>query len=98
MEKKDLSEKEGRDAKKYLFWAFLLLLIVFSYFILKDYLIALISAFVLAYLIRPIHLKIEKRTGNGLAGFASIFLILAVIIIPFWFVFNALIDQAIYYF
>ena len=59
--------------KNYLFLAIIILLIVISYFILKPFLIAIISAFILAFLIKPIYTKYKLLT--------SLFLILSILIL-----------------
>ena len=77
---------------------FLLLLIIMSYIILKPYLIALVSAFILAYLVRPIYSRLEGKIGKNMAALISILVILALIIVPTWFVVNVLVKQTAGYF
>ncbi len=98
MEKRAGGKEIVKNSNKYFFWAFLLLLIILCYLILKSYLVALISSFILAYLVRPVYLRIERKSGKNLAAIICILLILAVVLIPTWFVFNALIQQTGGYF
>ena len=86
------------DFRKYSFWIFAFALFVLSYFILRPYLIALISAFILAFLIRPLDKKLEKIFGKKLAAFVSVVLVLIVFILPFALIFGTILRQAQNYF
>lgn len=77
-----------------LFWAVIVCLIVLSFFILEPFIIPLVSAFVLAYLIKPIYSKLEKISNKHLAAAISIILAIGIIIVPIILVSSALISQA----
>lgn len=85
------------DFKKYFFWSFVAVLVVLSYVILKSYLIALISAFVLAYLVRPLHKRLKGKIGDSFAAIVSILLILVILIVPIVLVIEGVVQQAYYY-
>ena len=59
-----------------------LLLLVLSYFLVKPFLVALVSAFILAYIVHPLHKKISHATGEKIAAILSVILALVVILIP----------------
>lgn len=71
-----------QSLKKYLFWVIVIILFILSIFIIKPFIIALISAFILSYLIRPIHEKFSLKFNKKLSAIICILLILIIIIIP----------------
>jgi len=79
MKKEDASRGNER---KYIFWAVVLLLLILSYWIIKAYIIALISAFILAYLVRPIYNRFNRKMGKGLSAALSIFLVVVILMLP----------------
>ncbi len=79
--------------KKYLFLAIIILLIVISYFIIKPFLIAVISAFILAFLIKPIYTKLCKTLNRSLSALISVVITLAIIIIPLLLIIQKLLKQ-----
>src|SRR3989344_5158045 len=86
-------EKEKKEAK-YLFWAIVILLIFLSYLIVKPYLVAIISAFILAYLARPIYIKTEKKLGKKIAAALSLTIVSLLVIIPLLIVVAGITEQA----
>lgn len=90
-----MEAKENGDLlKKYLFWIMLALLLFMSYLILKPYLIALISAFILAYLINPVYLFFNKSMSKYLSALLCVFTILLVAILTVLFILTNVINQA----
>ncbi|MBS3099514.1 AI-2E family transporter [Candidatus Pacearchaeota archaeon] len=75
-------EFHKKESGKYFFWAAVVLLIVLSYLILKSYFVALVSAFVLAYLVRPMQIKLKKIFGVSASAFISIAITLLIIVLP----------------
>ena len=57
-------------------------LIFLSYLIIKDFIIPLVSAFILAYLVKPIYNKINPKLGSTLSAIICIILIISIIIVP----------------
>lgn len=80
--------------KKYFFVALVVLLIVFSYLILQPYFVALISAFILGFLIRPVHRYFAKGIGDVGAAWACIILLIVVIFLPLGILTGALAKEA----
>ncbi len=89
-----MEKRDSQVIKKYLAYAIIILLIVFSYLILKPYLIALISAFLLAYLTLPLFNVLKKRVGKRLAALICIITVLILIILPLAIVVNGVTQQA----
>lgn len=71
-----------KELRKYLFWGISAILIFLSYLIIKDFLIPLISAFILAYLSKPIYDKLHKKLGKTLSAAICVILIILIIIVP----------------
>ena len=73
---------EISNLNKYLFWATIVILTVISYFIIKPFIGALIVAFILSYLIRPVYLTLRKKINHRISGLLSILLVIIIIIAP----------------
>jgi len=80
-------------SKKYLFWVIIAAIIIISFFVLKDFIIALITAGVLAFLLRPLHLKLSKKIPEKISAFLVILLALIVIILLLGFVVVSLTEE-----
>ncbi|MBU0957345.1 MAG: AI-2E family transporter [Nanoarchaeota archaeon] len=81
------------DIKKYLFWAGIAVILVLAYFVIKSYIIPLISAFILAYLVKPIYEKLKNHTGKILAALLCILLIITLIIVPIGILISGVVNQ-----
>lgn len=96
--RKILHENFDKDSfKKYFFWAIVAVLIVLSYLILKSYFVALISAFILSYLVRPTHVFLKKRIGNIVSAVVLIILLIVVLIVPFVLVIGGVVGEVYSY-
>jgi len=82
------------EFNKYFFWAAVVVLLFLSYKILRPYLIALVSAFILAYLVRPIYVRLERKTGKGAAALLSILFVLIIILLPIGLIVAGVTQQA----
>src|SRR3989344_3256063 len=80
--------------KKYAFWTITVLLIIISLWIIKPFIIAIISAFILAFLIKPVFDKLARNTGKTFASFISIIIVLGILIIPITLIITATLNQA----
>ncbi len=65
-----------------IFWTIMAILFFLSFLIIRPYLTALISAFVLAYLIQPFYVFLRKRMNRHLAAFLALALPLLILAIP----------------
>jgi predicted PurR-regulated permease PerM len=73
---------QKEELKRYLPLAIVAVLIFISFLIIKDYIIPIITAFILSYLVLPIHNKLSKKIPKKLSAAISIILILVIILIP----------------
>jgi len=87
----------NHNTKKYAFWAVVVLLVWVAFLMLKQYFVALISAFILTHLTRPLYLILEKKTGKRIAALLSVLAVFVVVILPLAFVFGSLTTQAATY-
>ncbi|RMD67668.1 AI-2E family transporter [Candidatus Pacearchaeota archaeon] len=87
-----------REIKKYSILLTFFFLLVVSFYIVKSYLTALLSAFIFAYLVFPIHKRMRKTLGNSFSALISVALVLGVIFIPSLLVFGGIAQQIISYF
>jgi len=86
--------KKRKMGHQFLAWTIIILFIVLTYFIIKPYIIAIISAFILAYLSRPIYLRIQKKLGKKTAAAISLIIISLIVIIPLLIVIGGVTEQA----
>jgi len=85
--------KRGYNPKKYFFWAVIFLLLILSYFIIKPFLISIISGFVLAFLIKPVFDKLKKIFPESFVGILCLLIFILMLIIPIFFLTKTIIDQ-----
>ena len=91
-----MSEKEPisrHELRKYLFWVIIIGLIVVSYFIIQPYIVPLISAFILAYLSRPVYLKLNKHMPDSAAATLCILMIFIIVLVPLAFIIGGIATQ-----
>ena len=79
---------------KYVFWTAIAILLILSYFIVKPFLIALISAFILAYLIKPVYSYLFLRIGKKTSALICVLIIILMIILPIATIIGGIISQA----
>ncbi len=84
---------KDKEISKYFFWAVLAILILLSYFIVKSYLIPLVSSLILAYLSLPIYRKLSAKINKRLSALLCILLIFIIVVVPIMFATTALIQQ-----
>lgn len=73
---------EEREVKKYLVLGIFAVLFILSYYIIKPYIIVIISSFILAYFLLPVNKKISRAMNKNLASFISILIFVLIILIP----------------
>ena len=86
-------KKEVRD--NYFLLSALALLLFLSYKIISPYLIAVINAFILAYLIKPLYSLINKKFNKPISAITSMILAALVFIIPAYFVIKKIATETI---
>jgi len=87
-------EKEDYLPSKYIFLSIVTILIIVSFFIIKQYIVAIINAFVLAYLTKPLFNIISRKTNKTLAAAFCILAILIIIILPLGLIIGSLSKEA----
>jgi predicted PurR-regulated permease PerM len=85
---------EKEVLQRYAFLALAILLLVISYFILKPYIVALLSAFVLGFLIKPFHGSLSRKVGEKISAWACILLLLLIILLPLGIIAGTLMKDA----
>lgn len=86
--------KEDLSIKRYFFWGIILILIILSYLIVESFIIPLVSAFVLAYLVLPVQNYLKKKINKNLAALVCILIIILLVMIPISILATSLITQA----
>jgi predicted PurR-regulated permease PerM len=75
--------KEGlKEFSKYFLIGIVILLLFVSYKIIEPYLIVLISAFVLSFIIFPLYSKLKKHLGETFSALICVFIVAVLIILP----------------
>jgi predicted PurR-regulated permease PerM len=82
------------DLKKYIPIAIIVVLVFLSFLIVRDFIIPIISAFVLAYLIKPVYDKLELKIPKPLAAIICIILIILIIFVPLAGITGGIISQS----
>lgn len=82
------------DLQKYIPIAVIIILIILSFLVIRSYILPLISAFILAYLVKPVYDKLSKKFPKALSSTVCVILILLVIFIPFAAIVGGIINQA----
>lgn len=89
--KKSYKEEE---LKKYFLFAVVFLLLFLSFKIIQPYLIIILSAFILAYLVLPLYNKLNKKLSARLSAVICVLLILAAVLLPLAGIVGGIINQA----
>lgn len=91
---KFLNYRDGQNAQKFLFLAILAILVLVSYFIVKPYIVALISAFILAFLFLPLHKWLITKTSKTISAGIILILITLLILAPLGLIIASIVQQA----
>jgi len=89
---------DSMEFKKYFLWAIVVILLFLSYKIIRPYFIALISAFVLAYLMRPVCVGLERGFGRKISALICVFIVILIILVPIGLVLGGTVQQVNRYF
>ena len=77
----------------YLFWAVLIGFLLLSVLMVLPFVGAIISAYILAYLVRPIFLRLAPRFGNTPAALFCLLVTIIVIVVPIGLIAVGILDQ-----
>jgi len=84
---------------KYFFIALFVLIVLVSLFLIKSFVITIITGVLITYIFYPLYKKIlNALRSENLAAFITILIVVIIIFIPLIFVANALINQSIQFF
>jgi len=87
--------KEVKDKlNQYLFLVIIAIMLFLSYKILKPYLIALISAFILTFLTLPLYKLLNKKINGSISAVLCIIIIFLIILIPVSAIIGSMAKQA----
>ena len=89
-----MREKDVQKINKYIFWAVITILVILSYLIIKSFIISLVSAFILAYLTKPVFNYISPALGKKISALFCIILVIMIIILPLVAIASGIINQA----
>jgi predicted PurR-regulated permease PerM len=89
-----MEEKEVQRFRRYIFWGAIASLMLLSYFVIKPFIIPIISAFILAYLTKPLHNYLSPKIGKGFSALISVVLVIIIIIIPLIAIIGGILNQA----
>ncbi len=78
---------------KYIVIISLITLGLISFMMIKSYLLALLGAFIISYLVRPLYNNLEKKTSKKIAAVITIIIFLSVIATPLIWTFKEIIFQ-----
>jgi predicted PurR-regulated permease PerM len=85
---------KSEEIKKYIPLTIIFLLIILSFFIIKSFILPLITAFILSYLIKPVYNKLNKNFSKSISAIISILIVFILIFIPFTGMITGTIQQA----
>lgn len=80
--------------KNYLLWAFILGLLALASLIVLPFIIAILSAYLLAYMTRPLYVRLVRVVRPSLASFFCIVAIVTVIVVPLTLLVIGIVNQA----
>ena len=87
---------ESNYLKKVSSLAILILLIVLSFLLLRPILLSIIFGILLAFIFSPVYNKLYFWTGmKNFSAFIMCFILIVLVLVPFWFITPILIDQSI---
>ncbi len=81
------------EIHRYLPIIILLALVTVSFFIVKSYIVALIGAFILSYILYPIHKRLEKKIPSSLSALITLIGAIAIIFLPIILVIKEIVYQ-----
>ena len=77
----------------YLFWAVVIGFILLSALMVFPFIGAIISAYILAFLVRPLSVKLRPRFGRTISALICIIVVIFLVIVPVSFISLQLLDQ-----
>ena len=86
---------EKTEIKKYYVIVFLIILVYLGYLIIKDYIPALLTSFILAYLFFPLYKKLRTiAKSEVISSLLVTILVISILLLPLGFIANSLIKES----
>ena len=82
-----------KEAKKYILFATIALILVLAYKIVSPYLIIIFSTFIISYMVRPLFKRINKKVNKHMSALVCILVILLILIIPLAAIINGMVGE-----
>lgn len=89
-----MDEQKRNQWKKTLFWGVVAGLLTFALWNMRAYIVPLLSAYILAYLTKPLYDRLVRRLPASLAAMLCVVAIVSIIIIPLVLIAGQFIQQA----
>jgi len=83
-----------KELKKHFPTILFILVVVLSFFLLRPFITAIISAFVFAYIFYPLYKWFKKRMNDNWSALITLIIIILIITIPVAFVVNAFVQES----
>lgn len=80
--------------KGYLFWAVIIGLIGLAFFLVLPFMIAILSAYLLAYMARPLYLRLSKKMHANYAATVCVLVAIILVVVPVGLVIIGMVNQA----
>jgi len=83
-----------KEAKKYILFATIALILILAYKILAPYLLIIFSTFIISYMVRPLFKRLHKKINRHASALICILLVLLILIIPLAAIINGMVGEA----
>ncbi len=80
--------------KSYLFWGIIFGLLALAFLIVMPFMIAILSAYLLAYMARPLFLALAKKMPSNIAAITCVLVAILLVVVPGGLVIMGIVDQA----
>lgn len=88
---------EEYNFKKYFFWTILLVMAIVSYYLISGFIVAILSAFILSYLLLPLQKSLERKINKKASALIVILLIALLFVSFFSIIATSIISQSTEY-
>lgn len=89
---------EEKNLKRYLFWAFLISVTIVSFLIIRNYISAIITSFILSYLALPLQKRLSKHIPGKISALIIILSLIVLLGLATFFVIQMLVQQLVEFF
>jgi predicted PurR-regulated permease PerM len=89
-----MRREEKERVHRYIFIGIILILVFLSFLVIRPYIIALVSSFILAFLVKPLFDLMKRKTNKPISALISILLIVLIVLLPLGAIISGVISQA----